>query len=202
MLHGAFEAVAAKPTESFLSTVGKNHYGEDDPQNETRHPTVSLQQPLKHRHRGLLLLHECPFTTGEVAFSICPLVFVTRFQSIGMSSKIKDEKFSSLHRLDLKDLLLTSRSSVTGTQKGAVERCGTAGNLYPGLPTGLQAKSCLLFRRKTSRPYVDILMHRHGTIASLFLSDESPSPATLIERDRLLFITRYQTCLTGNNPDL
>src|SRR5262245_48262003 len=119
-----------------------------------------------------------------------------------MSSKIKHEKFSGLHRLDLKDLFLTSSSAVTGTQKGAVERSGTAGHLYPGLPTGLQAKSRLLFRRETSRPNVDILMHRHGTIASLFRSDESPSPAIFIERDRLLFITGHQTCLAGNNPDL
>src|SRR5215475_6286333 len=66
MLHGAFEAVAAKPTESFLSTVGKNHYGKDDPQDETRHPTVSLQQPLKHRHRGLpFISHECSLTRSR-----------------------------------------------------------------------------------------------------------------------------------------
>src|SRR4029434_4513258 len=102
----------------------------------------------------------------------------------------------------LQNLFLTGGSTVARAQERAAEHSGTARHLYPGAAIRLQAKHCLLFRRQTSRPDIDILMHRDGTIASILRSNESPCALTLMERDSLLFITRHQTHLVLDDPNL
>src|SRR4029434_4646682 len=102
----------------------------------------------------------------------------------------------------LQNLFLTGGSAVARAQERAVEHSGTAGHLYPGAAIRLQAKHCLLFRRQTSRPDIDILMHRDGTIASISRRDESPCALMLMERESLLFITRHQTTLVRADPNL
>jgi len=42
ILHGAFEAVAAEPTERFLSAVRENHDCKSDPQKQSRYAAISL----------------------------------------------------------------------------------------------------------------------------------------------------------------
>ena len=83
-------------------------------------------------------------------------------------SKIKQKKFSVLDGLELQDLFFDSSRAIAGAQQHAVEPSGTAHRLYPGAATRLQTKNCLLPRRKTSCPDIDILMHCDGTIAPVF----------------------------------
>src|SRR5262245_34133448 len=45
-------------------------------------------------------------------------------------------------------------------------------------------------------------MHRDGTIAPIFRRDESPCALMLMERESLLFITRHQTHLVRDDPNL
>src|SRR4029434_643932 len=108
-----------------------------------------------------------------------------------LSSQIEQKKLSVVDCLDLQNLFLTGGSAVARAQERAAEHSGTARHLYPGAAIRVQAKHCLLFRRQTSRPDIDILMHRDGTIASILRSNESPCALTLMERESLLFITRH-----------
>src|SRR5262245_26459650 len=53
VFHGAFETVATKPPEYFLSAMRKDYHRKSNSQNQSHHTTVSLQQPMKCFHQAL-----------------------------------------------------------------------------------------------------------------------------------------------------
>ena len=55
VLHGSAKTMAAKPSERLLSAVREHYYRKGDPQDESDHATIGMQQQLSYSHRAIHL---------------------------------------------------------------------------------------------------------------------------------------------------